>query len=425
MLYSVSHYIKTGIFFSFQRDFIAGELSAVWPTKWAWKINPDLIQQNPSVLDWMGNKIDQKKWHQGPVLHYVLFPFLYFKSFKTASYVWLICCHIFLIISMILWYDILFLRSGLHTISTLILYITLWLNFVPLYDTLSMRIGILEFFFFTLSIYTFLKKLKPLSGFLLGLAIMTKFLPILFVPYFALKREFKMVISSSLTVLALIVITQFTLGWEHSVMFSNKHGTYSSVGECQTYYNCAYFEFQSITNLIFRLFCDTPSSAHLSSFWFCTVQHPFIAKWIVKILLYSMIIFYSIYFCVLRKKSDFLWDISMLLILMIGLAPHNHVYFFLFFLIPFSLGLHYWIVFSNSLPRKEKGSDFIVLVISYLLIGVFFPYSILKYLFNLYSLRFIEVYQFYSIPVYGYLILLTWLTTKGFRGKCLLKISNS
>ena len=416
LAYSILHYIKTGIFFSFREErLVLGDMSAAWPTYWAWKINPSFILQNSSVVRWMGDS-SSKHWQYGPMLHYILFPFLFFNSYKIASYTWLIFCHMFLLVSMFLWYKMLFIDKKHHSFSVLCIYLALWFNFFPLYEALCTRnIEIVELLFLSSTFYFLLKKKDGVSGIFLGMAVMTKFLPLIFIPYFLLKRKFRLITYALITLIVIGVSAEFSLGWKNSHTFAQFDWTGAS--------NMTFYESQSIPTWINRLFAESPTHANMTSFYGAKIENAPMTRFVVKTILLLILIFYAIVFFFSRKKLISIFEIALIFILMIALPQHNHIYYLCFLLIPFSISLYYYIVskFDQDFIKK----DVFIFIFSYFLIGIIVPVSLLTALFSVYSLSFISIYQFYSIPVYGYLLLLAWLTAKQITSKDLFSFENN
>ena len=393
VIYTLVHYLQTGIFFAAKPTSI-GDFATTWPTYWAWAINPDLIKQNHIVEIWMGSA-GANKWNYGPVVHFVLFPLLLgIKSYHCAILIWLFTCHVLLLITMFLWYKILFINTKLHSSATAILYCFLWLNFFPLYECLvSKNVEILELFFVTLSFFLLFKKREVSSGIFLALAVMTKFLPFIFLPYFMIKKKYKLTISSLITILIIALFSQYFLGWENNVtlsMIRGVGGTWSS------------YESQAMSSWIYRLF-SMPSVNYEAVLSINTNLIIFLTR----IVIYSFILFYGIMILCLNRHAIVASEIAILMILMITLMQHAHVYYLIFLLVPFSFFLQNIVIllqdnYFNLRLKLELG----ILLSSYAILGVILPFRFLTFLFN----HALEVYLYYSFPVYGYLALLVYFT---------------
>ncbi len=411
LLYSCVHYFQTGIKFAFQRDPASGEFGASWPTFWAWKINPEIISQNKLVVQWMApdeTRPEYIPWAYGPVMHFLLFPLLYLDSFKVASHIWLILCHIFILASMFIWYKLLFLEKKLHSYWIFVAYVALWFNFFPLYEGLSSRvIENLELFLMSLSVYLYLKHKEKLSGFTLGLAIMTKFLPLCFVPYFLIKKKFKLCLITLLTIIGIGVAAQYTLKWKNNVTLGVLK-THATNPIKSTNYEC-----QSVSCFVYRLLSTQPTPSVRESYHFGYVKDPQFARKVNLVVLSLIAIFYGIFFLFFSKNPVTFFEFGILFILMISWPFRTHPYYVMFAIIPASIFL-YDLAKSYS-QQTLKSLPVMLYIASFFMLSVFFPISKLEQLFDyLHFPPFLGFYQFYCLPVIGYLMILFWLTNRQF-----------
>lgn len=413
--YSLFHFYQSGIIQSTRiMPQLKGDFIGMFPAyPWASKINPEFMKQNSSIInrswgnfeelehsDTEKHKFARKVWSYGPVGHFLTFPLIYLDSYQNALKIWFTCCFIFLGLAIYLWYKMLILDKGLHSFLVLTAFIFLWLNFFPLYEGIATGVvEILELFLLTLSFYLLSRRKELASGITLGFAAMTKFLPFLFILYFIFKKRYKLAATSLITVGLLALLTEFTLGWR---------GNYPlfSVLTLPGLDIRAWSGHQAIPNLISRLY-----SINVGNVMAPELIYPEAAKLTVKIIIYSIILFYGLIFIIKRKFGKTNYEIAILSILMIAIIQHNETYYLLFLLIPFSLGLQY-LVMSFKRDGKVNKYDLLILCFSFILVGSPVPFTILNKLFSYFSKEFLLCYLGFSVPIWGYLILLAWFSVK-------------
>lgn len=402
LCYSVLHFYRSDIWWAFNivMPGLKGPFVSTFPPFWAWDLNPDFIMQNQMCI-YFREGPENKIWGYGPLENFVTFPLIFLESYQNALKIWWILCYFFYFTTIFFWYKILILDKKLHSFSIAAIFIFLWLNFFPSNSGVALgAVEILEFFLLTLSLYYLSKEKDIKSGVFLGLAVMTKFLPFIFIPYFLLKRKYKLCISALVVIAIIAVLTEITLGWKNNLIISR---LLLSFGEME---NPLLYGTLAIPNMIQRLFGE--------NFGYCIgceLLYPEAAKLTTKIVLVLIILFYGFIFLKNRKTKSSNYEISILLILMVSIIQHNELHFLIFLLVPFSFGFKYLMEIYRKTKEVRK-KDLIILVSSFAIIAVVIPVSIFRKLFAYFSIEFLTFYQGFSIPCLGYLILLGWLTVK-------------
>src|SRR3954452_24308558 len=196
-IYTAAHFAMTGVkqpLGNFTGDFLAS-----FPS---WRVSVltgrmDLF--NGSLAGWWAMKFSNFRplWHYGPVEHLVTLPLFAFRDLRTAYIAWLIANYVFLAGVLILACSV--FHSGRSK--------WLWrsvvgiavLNYGPLYEALTQRtIEIFELLLIFAAYALLLRGRSPASGVAIGFAAMTKFLPLIFLPYFVVKRSFRALASSAI-----------------------------------------------------------------------------------------------------------------------------------------------------------------------------------------------------------------------------------
>jgi len=286
----------------------------------------------------------------------------------------------------------------------MILYLALWTNFSPVYDALrGTEIESFEFLMLSLAIWGLSREKELGAGLYLALAIFTKYLPAIFVPFLIYKRRYRAVFSCALASLAIIVITQITLGWEWNytwrLLGSSVYGTTA----------CAS---QSFSSWVLRFFTDV-DLATLSSQATCTppLQNEAVASWVAVIVSFSVVL--GVGALMMRDRTRRIHDLEIALVsfLMVTAVKWNHMYYLIFLLIGYSVLLRIMV--------ESKGARFdgLGLGVSLGLVGYFLPASVYQAaLHTWHPYDFWLTYSYFSIPVYGYVLLLVILSVKWLKG---------
>ena len=416
-----------------------GDILSAFPDFWAWKFNPKLIKENPSVVNWMGGEktrfdfarcekeyplsllpvcrgimklgkdggavveTENYSWNYGPVLHLIQFPLLFLNSFWTARAVWSVFLSILFWATLLLWYQMLFIDRGNHSTAIFVVYLSVWLNFLPGNEALfGTELEVFEMFLLSAGFFLLRKGRLALSGIAFGFAVLTKFLPALFFPYFLIRRQYRTFLVGCLTISILSLLTQVFLGWEwnYTLRLVGSIGrAFVTDGEGQSYPVWINRWFTHFT--LFHTPADRLS--------YLPVSNPVLVTNLTNGFLAGLGLFFGYFF--LTKSKSFVSDveIGILLILMVSVIRWNHLYYLVFVNISFSIALRIIV------ERRCRGNKWAfwrgaaVVGFAFLTIGVFFPTVLINRIFRSYGLDFRSCYSMLSFPAYGYSILLIWL----------------
>ena len=126
----------------------------------------------------------------------------------------------------------------------------LWLNYFPLLDALVGReIEIFELFLITLGIWALRRRRNVAAGIAFSIAAMTKFLPIVFIPYLFVKGYRRAGWAACAVVaLTIALIAQPFLGWQRSATFDIARKEVTGEDFRTSYAN------QALTNVLYKTF---------------------------------------------------------------------------------------------------------------------------------------------------------------------------
>jgi len=293
-------------------------------------------------------------WHYGPVEHLLTLPLFAFGNLRSAYIAWLIANYVFLIAIIVL---------ALKVFEHRVLALFAILNYGPLFEALTQRtIEIFELLLLFVAFTLLRRDRKAAGGVAIGFAAMTKFLPLIFIPYFALKRRSRILTSAVITIAVIAIATQFVFDWRYSgtVVQLRRGGMIRSVLD------------QSLAGMIRRL-GGSEAVARVAI--------------VIALALLSWL-FFRARNC--SSIADLEW--STLIVAMVLLPPHNEQYYFVLLLFP------YLALAARELRRWEKWW----LGASFLLTGTLIPLSVVS---RLTGIHVFSAYLSLGIPFVGAAIL--------------------
>ena len=316
-------------------------------------------------------------WHYGPVEHLVTLPLFAFSDLRSAYTAWLVANYAFLIGCLALAFRA--FHSGRSKWIWRSAVAIAVLNYGPLYEALTQRnIEIFELLLIFAAFALMLRGRQTASGFAIGLAAMTKFLPLIFLPYFVVKRRFRTLAASMLVIALIAVATEAVFGWRYSgiVVQLRRGGLIESELD------------QSLAGMVIRLFVWTGSPLSLAML---------ISRGAIVLALAGLCwLFLRARNCI--AIEDIEW--STLIVAMVLLPPHNENYYFVLLLFPYLALLARELRPGAPAHRARRWW----LVISFILTGTVVPMSALSALTgkNIFS-----IYLQSGIPFIGAAVLAT------------------
>ena len=186
-----------------------GDFWGTFPGQFVEKYNPALRNKTTVKRSYP----DAMWWGYGPIQHLITLPLTFIKSIKTVSLIWILSNYCFLTVALLL---VLTMLKNLPLWGKLII-VFAWMGYWPLYMAIQEDVvEIFEMLMIIASLYFLRRNKDILSGIAMGIAVMVKFLPAIFLPYFLVKGKFKTLVASLVTIVLIAIGTQFTLGWQYS-----------------------------------------------------------------------------------------------------------------------------------------------------------------------------------------------------------------
>lgn len=391
-IYTAAHFVLSGIKQPLNNYY--GDFLASFPS---WKASVTLGRMdmyNGSLSEKWSLRFRGERepvWHYGPVEHFVTLPLFAFPTLKSAYMAWLFVNYAFLAGIAIL--AVRLFDPGHSAVTTTVI-LAFVLNFNPLYEALTQRnIEILELLLILMAYALWRKGRLGWCGVVVGLAAMTKFLPLIFLPYFIVKRKWSALGGALAAIVPIALVTEVVLGWKHNgILIQLREG-----GIVNSELN------QSLSGAILRLieWTRTPVSGAI------------ISLLAILICLTGL----SWLFLVTRKcvaADDLEWGI--LVIAMVLLPPHNEQYYFLFLLFP------YLALFARRVRLGDTHpSSWCPFIISFIFVAAPMPFSILA---RITGINAFHLYLSAGIPFLGSAIL-GWIATRELIGACKVKRSET
>jgi len=363
-----------------------GDFWASFPGPFVEKYNSTL-RNKTIVKSWCQGAV----WIYGPIQHLVTLPLTFIKSIKIVSLIWLLSNYCFLTIALFL---VLKMLKNLPLWGKVIL-IFMWMGYWPLYVGIQEDvIEIFEMLMMLVSLYFLCRNKDILSGIAMGIAVMTKFLPAIFLPYFLIKGRFKALVASLVTIALIAIGTQFTLGWQYNYTLNlfqkeiyDKNHTYT------------YFRSQTLSSTIERWF----SKLFSGNVFYPASSNSALAKNIYIIMAVAICLFLFFIMYKERKRKSYGIEYGICATLMILLAPHGSPYYLLLNLIGFSFAVAY-------LCENKYFFGSTILAVSYILCGYINQITIFdKLLISQYGVDRHTFFYLLSFPAYGSVLLVILL----------------
>ena len=352
---------------------VRGIFPAPTPSGWVGRLSDPFFIDSGAHIHYYGDLVS---WGYGPVFHFITLPLFAFKNLEDAFNFllwptllffvgsWLVLCR-FCLLDNPKWYT--------FPVITLIS-----LNFSPAYEALGQKNPeILQLLLISMALLLFSQQRDRLSGVLVGVGAGIKFLPgILILHFLATKR--RGAIQGSLVTLALIaIVTQITLGWQHSsmlkIIFLNKDPDFGS-----TWYE--HNLNSAVSGVVLRAL--SPSDAkQLAALLVTLVLALALCAWLWRT----------------RQSSDWTLHWAILIIASVMLLPHNQPYY-LCLLIP---------SYAIALRRLSVGApkwQWVLFWASYLTVGWGIPMSVAQRLPGLGFLSINWLYE-HQVAFYGVIAL--------------------
>jgi Glycosyltransferase family 87 len=334
-VYSAAHVYTSGVRQPLQNFY--GDFLASFPSPQISAMLGRLDLFRGSLAEqWATNYIGSPRplWHYGPVQHLITLPLFLFADLPAAYRAWLFATYAFLAVIFAI-AAMVFEWRGWFWIAAIGA-----LNYGPMYEALTQRnVEIFELMLI-LAAFALLQRGRALTaGVLIGVAAMAKFLPLIFLPYFVVRRMWRALAGSLLAIVPIAIATELLLGWRDSgILFQLRKGGFIDMGLNQ-----------SLSGMIIRLlrWTHAPLSPDLAS----------------RVAIVLGLAALSWLFLRRRGPMDIEW--STMIAAMVLLPPHNQQYYFVLLL------FSYWALLAR---RIRLGW----LAVSYVLVAMPLPFSVLN-----------------------------------------------
>lgn len=372
LAYSLLHFAITGVrqpLANFYGDFLASFPS--WPMAFFFG---RLDLYNGSLANEWG---PPPIWHYGPVLHAITAPLMAFPSLRSAYVAWLFVNYLFVALTAVI--AIRIIDKGRPTATTILVVVVAFCNFNPLYEALTQRnIELFELLMLFAAYALFCRGRETTAGVAIGTAAMAKFLPLIFLPWFVLKRKWDALGGTIAVIFPVAVVTEFVLEWENSgILIQLGQGSFLK-GELN----------QSLAGIVARLLAWTHSPLPLAA----TSR---------IVILVALLAFSALMFRVRRCEGGEDVEYGLLAAAMVLLPPHNQQYYFVFLLLP------YLLLYARYRTRWSWRAA--LLALSFLLVAMPVPLSIVQ---RLTGLDAFSLYLRAAIPFVGAVLLVIVLVAE-------------
>jgi len=397
-----------------------GELLANFPFASKLRyINPDLFKDPllynafefppgfPDLLPGAGY------WFYGPVHHFWLLPLVLLAQDAAMFFRPVLIIYILLYIGvLVLLYKMIkdTSHSGFRNYLLLGFMFAIALGSFQFNDNLGQRnVEILELCLIIIAFY-FLKNNKDyLGGGVLGLAAMTKFLPIIFLPYLLVKKRYRAAFGFFIVFALIAVVTQFTLGWENNALFKSHMATHVGVPGLSAFTGASYITHishlrGSLYTFILTFFADIDMTSAIPIITY-KVKSFFLPNWLF-IITAGFISLFSFFTMYKNKKGNLLYEFSIVCLMMLLLTPRTNPHYYIFTLMAF-ISIIKVLLMLRPMSISRKVFLSIIFLVTLLLLGNIVPFSIYDRILPLESLAF---HYFSTYGIFGLATFILWCT---------------
>jgi len=362
---------------------LGGDFLSAFPGPLALRLG----QLSPALhRDWVEPALGSgpREWPYGPVLQIVTLPFALASSQIQAMRLILLVDYALVAATTVMWLWLLLPQTRAFAVKAAVLCV--WLNYFPLLEAVTGReIELLELFLVTAAIVALRRERDATAGVAVGLATMSKFLPVIFIPYLFVKgfRRAGWIAVAVAGVLALAA--QPLLGWQNSVTFTIAQGE-TLGGETPTSYAN-----QALSNVLYKMFTGfNPQNPHPPT-WYPDVLRP------IGIALSFAVAAAAAWFIYKwRRTRLFEVECALLAIVMCLVASHANNYYFVFALPALSIGIA-----ATRNAAGLGGAAKFALAAAILLLGFIVPMKVLELVTGIQGGLIARALQAWSLPAFG------------------------
>ncbi len=376
-LYSVGHFAYSAGYAAVK--ILGGDFLTAFPGPLAFQVT----QQWPWLAkEWIG---PARSWNYGPLIQFITLPLVFAETRMQAMQVALFVDYALVAATFGLWVRLVF--GARARLAAWVGLACIWLNYFPLLEAVAGReIELLELFLVSAAIWALRRNRQGLAGSAIGLAVMTKFLPIIFLPYLLLKRFYRAFWIAVGVVVAMMGVTALSLGFDGSNTWGVLRDDLTGVQAYVAYAN------QALVNILDKMF----------TVFNINVPHP--------LRLYGPQVHavgFTLQGVVLAACGAFLWrwrrsrlleiECALLAVVMVMVAPHANTYYLVFVLPAISIGLASWLRDPSTLGSWSKAAYVSAVVMS----GFLVPMQVFQLVTGLPGVVVARVLQLYSLPAFG------------------------
>jgi hypothetical protein len=389
-----------------QHTMLGGDFGAAFPTPYFARLRPDF----PTGNVWDGG------WYYGPMVHFLTLPLFLAPRWWMVPGLWALTNLAVLAASFVLGCR---LSGAVRQVSwtALATLAGLWLWFKPLHLCFAAgNMELAEMALILAAVVALPQSGGRLPGILLGVATMIKFLPVGFLGWLVVRRQWRAVTAGVVTIAIITAVTSVTLGWRNSAAFGPgdaRSGPSSSVrlhGQNRSRLAVLWggatpqvgADAQSITSIFvhFSGLLDYDNvHPYLGQRWYPTsrLTTAIEAGAIASVLLGTA---YGLVLLLRRRRPISPFEVSGLCTAMFLLLPWNHQYYYTFALVPLS------VLFLSSVAGRQWGV-LTLTMIAYFMISPPFRFTWIDQT-SWFGVTFFYVHSYSGMMVFGALIF--WAT---------------
>lgn len=342
--------------------------------------------------------IDGFKYFYSPLFAILLTPLTYIP-FEVSATLWnlfsfFLLARVFLLISK-LYIPVQYKLPKIYLLTFLVSLFPIYANFHMTQMSVFMLYAIFE------TIYLSSKKHHIVAALLLSFAINIKILPIVFIPYFIYRKEFKLTIYIAVFYLLYLIAPALIIGFKQNAALLSSWMNNLNPMKSQNVIDLSERGFHSITTLFSTLFTNEFNPHEYPLRRHIIVLEENTVGWIINsfragLILLTLYFLNSLPFRKNNNPGKSFREVSYLCLIIPLIFPHQQTYGFLFILPAAYYTIHFFYNAKNEIKKTWRHKTALILaIISFLIIN-------LELILGLYR----KLFWHYKTLTYGTLILL-------------------
>jgi hypothetical protein len=357
---------------------LVGDFGAVFPSPFFARLRPDFDT----------SQVWREGWYYGPMLHVVTLPLFLVPRWSMVPATWAAINLCAVGASFVLALRLSGVAAQAPRAAVVAL-AGLWLWYQPLVNCFAQgNIEMIELAVTLAAILMLSRGSGGVSGVLIGIAAMIKFLPVGFLGWLFIRGRWRAFAAGVATIALIAAVTAVTFGWRRNATIKDMLWAEDLP--------IAGFHESSVTSLFLHRAGVLDVSGKEQQHWIPSARETIAAR-AGKLASALFAAGYGVALLLRRRRAVSPFEVSVLFMAMFMIVPWNHDYYYIFALVPISVMFLHGVVHGDRL-------SLVLTAIAYALISPPVPFAVVDRLGWL-RLPAAQAFTYFDVPVAGALLL--------------------